>query len=114
MTWRLSANPDTVDQVSQLSLEYVTVGVSVMRDGVPYDPSQDVVQFAFTQPGVLPQTWVTGSWAVTGDPVYPHAAQCLIGPGGAVTLPPGTYTRWVKITDNPEVPVLQAGQVVVV
>jgi hypothetical protein len=34
-----------------------------------------------------------------------YIAQCLVGPDGGVTLATGTYTIWVKVTDNPQVPV---------
>ena len=32
-----------------------------------------------------------------------------MGPGGEVTLAAGIWRIWVRVTDNPEVPVLRAG-----
>jgi hypothetical protein len=98
-----------VIQQSSLSLQYVPVQITV-QVGVP---TGDTVQFAFTTGGADPQAgdWKTASWAtnITGLPNGVYIAQCLVGPGGAVQLAAGTYQIWVKITDNPEVPVLKGG-----
>jgi len=93
---------------STLSLQYVTAQITVQAG----NPTADTVQFAFTTAGADPQPsdWKTGSWAtVTGLPTGVYVAQCLVGPSGAVQLTAGTYQVWVKITDSPEIPVLQAG-----
>jgi hypothetical protein len=97
----------TVTQ-SVLSTQYVQVQVTV-RSPAAYDPTADTVQFAFTPltyPVTEPSGWATGSWATFPGPAY--WAQCLVGPGaGGTALSIGTYQGWVKITDNPEVPVMQ-------
>ena len=100
---------NTVTQ-SVLSTQYVQVQVTA-RSASGYDPTGDTVQFAFT-PLTYPQTqpgsgdWHAGSWATFPGPAY--WAQCLAGPAnGGISLAVGTYQVWVKITDNPEVPVLQ-------
>jgi len=114
--WNLAVNSASTDVLSSLSTEYVTVPMSVTKDGVPYNPTSDPVQFAFvTGTSTPPQTgsWVAGEWDTLPGPIYPYQAKCLIGPAGTITLAPGTYIRWVKVTDNPEVPVLQAGQVII-
>lgn len=83
--------------------EYISVPVSASG----LDISTDPVELAFMQ-DVEPTDadWVAADW-VAG------AARVLIGAAGVVLLP-GTYTVWVRITDNPEVPVLQAGELVIV
>lgn len=96
--------------LSTASLEYVRVPVAVTKSGAFYDPSVDVVQMAFTLLPTAPVTFYTGAWEVAGTSFF---ALCLVGPGGTVTLTPATYYVWVKITDNPEVPVLMAGTITV-
>ena len=76
--------------------------------------TSDAVQFAFMPTAVqVPQVsdWVAGSWDIdTTNVLYPYSAKCLVGPGGTITLGIGTYVVYVKITDNPEIPVLIGGQ----
>lgn len=100
--------------ISRLSTEYVIVPVSAIFNGAVHNPTGDVIQFAFTTGyGITPVTWVNGVW--DSNPVQStwYNAKCLVGPGGSVTLASGTYTVWVKITDNPEIPVRQAGTLVI-
>jgi len=77
--------------------------------GASYNPTADTVQMAFMpQPTQVPQPsdWQSALWAtVTSNIVYPYAAYCLVGPGGTITLGIGTYVVYVKITDNPEIPI---------
>lgn len=95
---------------SALSTQYVQVQV-VAKAPDGYDPTSDEVQLAFTRetyPQVQPggSDWVTGSWETFPGPAY--WAQALVGPAnGGTALTVGTYLVWVKITDSPEVPVLQ-------
>jgi len=91
------------------STEYVFVPVSAAGVNQPYNPTGDVVQFAFEPGAVAPGTWYTGTWFVPVANTY--YAACNIGPSGVVALTPGIYTIWVKITDNPEVPVRTPGQI---
>jgi hypothetical protein len=101
-----------VRSLSQASLEYVQATVTAAVAGAPYNPTSDVVKFAFLAPGTSPYgaTWCAASWASTESPTGTgdYTAQCLVGPGGAVQLAPGSYQVWVQITDSPEVPVLPA------
>lgn len=94
---------------SVLSTAYVQIPVTAYGTAGAYDPTGDAVQFAFTPltyPGGSPSTWITGSWATFPGPAY--WAQCLVGPGtGGTALSIGTWQLWLKITDSPEVPVLQ-------
>ena len=90
------------------SLQYVPVIVTAIGG----NPTTDVVAMAFTT-GADPQPgdWKTASWDTTtalGSNQY--LAQCLVGPGGTVQLAVGQYSIWVKVTDNPEIPILPAGQ----
>lgn len=96
--------------ISSLSTEYLQVPVQAQVNGLPFNPTSDVVQMAFVPIGSVnyPVTWFTGSWSTTAQGNY--LAQCLIGPAnGGVVLTPGTYKIWVKITDSPEVPVESSG-----
>ncbi len=90
------------------SLEYVSCAVSGKVAGELVDVSLDTVAFAFTQGSDDPSTFYAGSWEVdeTTTPTT-YTALCLVGPGGAVTLTAGNWSVWVKVTDNPEVPILQ-------
>ena len=99
--------------ISHLSLQYVGVPVKATKiDGTAYNPTADPVSMAFmpqaTQvPGV--SDWQAAIWATRSNNILePYAALCLVGPGGTITLGIGTYIIYVKITDNPEIPVMQA------
>jgi hypothetical protein len=98
--------------MSPASLQYVQASVNAAVNDVPYNPTADPVAFAFLAPGasVFGAQWWTGSWASTqsANGGTSYTAQCLVGPGGTVQLATGTYQVWVRITDNPEVPVLPA------
>jgi hypothetical protein len=94
-----------------LDTRYVVIPVTATgTNGQPISPTTDTVQFAFMPqqgPGPGSGDWHAGSWA-TGT-IGPYQAQCLVGPeNGGVVLPIGVYVIWVKITDSPEVPVIQA------
>ena len=92
---------------SVLSTQYIQIPVTV-EAASPYNPSNDLVQFAFpplTYPPTAPSVWYTGSWSTFPGPQY--RVQCLVGPvNGGVSLALGSYQIAVKITDDPEVPVL--------
>ena len=103
--------------MSRLSLQYILVPVNATKSGEPYNPTGDTVQFAFlTSFGSVPQNsdWVTGNWTTLQNYNYPYVAQCLVGPGGTTTLATATYVIWIQITDNPEIPVLIAGQLQII
>jgi hypothetical protein len=100
--------------ISSLSTVYVQVPVLATIDGVLYNPTADEVQMAFTANGANPVTWNTASWT-SGPGTGSYLAECLVGPGsGGVDLATGTWSLWVKITDNPEIPVINAGLLVIV
>jgi hypothetical protein len=97
---------------SVLSTQYVQALVRVTAPYAPYDPSRDRIWWAFTNarafPALMPGTgdWNPGSWDVWPGPLY--YAQVLVGPvNGGVVLSTGTWQSWLKISDLPEIPVLQ-------
>lgn len=98
---------------SALSREYVAVAITASAAGAPVNPTADVVEFAFTAVSVQPAStdWKAGSWDGTTprQPGNAYIAHCLVGPGGTVELPAGQYRMWVRVTDNPEVPVIPFG-----
>lgn len=104
---------DTIG-MSQLSTQYVFIPVQATRSGVAYNPTGDSVQMAFMpQATQSPQVsdWVAASWDTNQSSVInPYSVKCLVGPtGGVISLSLGTYYMYVKITDNPEIPVLLGG-----
>lgn len=96
---------------SVLSTQYIQIPITVEAPE-PYDPVNDAVAFAFpplTYPPTTPTTWYTGSWSTFPGPQY--RAQCLVGPSnGGVLLAVGSYSIVVKISDDPELPVLYASE----
>jgi hypothetical protein len=101
--------------ISSLSCQYVVVPVTAEDNGSIYNPTSDVVQLAFTVGyGVKPgdSDWLAGEWDDNPVQGIYYNAKVLIGPGANV-LAPGTYTSWIKITDNPQIPVKQCGTVII-
>lgn len=95
--------------LSSASTQDVFVPVTAGINGVAYDPTADPVSLAFLPNGVTPSIgdWHNATWQTLGGV---NNAVCLVGPAnGGVVLATGTWTTWVKISDDPEVPVLQAG-----
>jgi hypothetical protein len=96
--------------ISALSRQYVGIPVkAVTLTGSAYNPTADVVQMAFmptaTQQPQL-SDWQAAVWAsVPGNLIFPYAAFCLVGPGGTVNPGVGRYVVYLKVTDNPEIPV---------
>lgn len=99
--------------ISSLSLQYVGVPVtSETINGAARNPTADPVSMAFMpQATQVPQSgdWQAAIWGTnTSNVLQPYSAYCLVGPGGTIQLGIGTYVVYVKITDNPEVPVLRS------
>lgn len=92
---------------SVLDTEHLAFSVSLEVDGQPYNPTGDVVEFAFmpvspsTDPG--PGDWHAGSWDTVAPDTY--SALVLVGPNnGGVALDKGVeYYVWIQITDSPEI-----------
>ncbi|MFG2076966.1 hypothetical protein [Nonomuraea maritima] len=96
-----------VDPMSSLSLEYLSFFVDNAL-GV------EEVAVAFTNPGVEPteDQWTPASWGAVGN--GGAEARIQVGPGGAVTLPDGTYQGWVRVVRPDERPVLPSGLVPII
>lgn len=99
--------------MSQLATQYVLVPLTASQAGAAFNPTGEPVQFAFMPTATqVPQTsdWVAGSWdTLPNSLLYPYQAKCLVGPSGVITLGLGNYVIYLKITSNPEIPVLIAG-----
>lgn len=96
--------------ISALSRQQVGIPVKASTlTGSAYNPTVDVVQMAFMPTATqVPQSsdWQTAIWAaIPGNLLYPYAAYCLVGPGGTINPGIGTYVVYLKVTDNPEIPV---------
>lgn len=95
-----------------VSAEYVRVSVAASVNGTDIDPTGDAVQLAFTLQGALPGAgdWKTASWETDPTQLPPiHYARALVGPSGVVQLAPGLYDVFLKVIDNPELPVKKSG-----
>src|SRR3954463_92287 len=92
-----------------LSTEYIGVQVATNVNGAPFNPTVEVVQFAFMVSGPPANSdWQNGVWETDGPGIY--IAKFLLGPGtGGFPLPVGVYTIWIKIQGNPEIPVEPVG-----
>jgi hypothetical protein len=51
-----------------------------------------------------------GQWRADGWDGQKAVAQCLVGPGGTVTLDVGIFDVFVQWTEAPEVPLILTGQ----
>ena len=102
--------------ISHLSTEYVIIPVNATISGQSYNPTGDTVSFAFmSNPSASPTNtdWVAGSWDVSANSLYPYLAQCLIGPNGVITLGVSTFVIWLRVADNPETVIIQAGMLTI-
>lgn len=86
--------------------------VPVIVDDGQTDPTDDVVEMQFLSSGAPEEAdWIASDWlTVIEGGATVHKARCLVGttpePGDA-TLDRGTYRCWVRVTDNPEIPILR-------
>ena len=88
-------------KLSSQATEYVHTTITI--DGAT-PASSPPVDFAFLPTCATPDAttqWSPGEW-VAGS------ARILIGPAG-LPLAPATYSVWVRVVDDPEIPVLPAG-----
>jgi hypothetical protein len=101
-------------RISVQSTEYLRVPVSARSSGAWVNPTSDVVALALPYRGVVPVSgdWKAATWETdsTTTPAT-YYARLLVGPGGTA-YQAGTFDVFVKVTDNPEIPVLLAGEVV--
>jgi hypothetical protein len=100
-----------------LTLEYLRVPISAKEAGVAVNPTSDTVKMAFVPKGTKPVNgdWKVASWETDGSTIpATYLARCLVGPGGTVQLAAGTYVVWVQVTDAPEIPIRDAGELIIV
>lgn len=100
-------------QIPASSRQYVKVPITAEVSGSSYDPTGDQVDLAFVTVGAQPgdSDWVTGSWEIIAAIPY---ARVLIGPGGQKVLGGGFYDVYVRVTDDPERPVIGPRQIEIV
>ncbi len=104
---------------SAQSQEYVPVSVAAtdIATGNTVDPTIDPVSLAFLVSGDVVDantTFLTASWVTdAADPTAPvYIARVMAGPTGDYVPVAGTRIDvHVKVTDNPEAPVLRAGSI---
>lgn len=90
------------------STEYIRAAVTAYKNGQPYTPTADVVQFAFPASGLEPPSvWYDGSWESNTEP--PYYADCLVGPAGVYVTSSGNWDVFLKLQDSPEAPVRLIG-----
>lgn len=99
---------------SRLSTEYVLVPFGARASGAAVDPSTLPVAVAFTSPGAEPAEgdWASASWQPDGAGGWD--ACILAGPDGDADPVVGAHDVWLRVTSDPEIPVLLAlGRLVV-
>lgn len=97
------------------STEPIKVQVDKVLAGTLQDLSAKTVEMAFMQSGTAPSSgdWKAATWDIWTQPTR-YFAMCRVGPAGTVTLAAGRYAVWVRVTDSPDLPVKEAGALVVV
>jgi hypothetical protein len=96
--WEISM---PLERISRLSRQFVPFHVTSYVDGQPWDPSSAVAEAAFLPSSRAEPSsgdWKACSWDT--NLIGTHVAQCLVGPGGTVTLAAGTYFTWLRVTDS--------------
>lgn len=104
---------------SRASTQFWRVRVKGTSQGAAVDPTGDAVYIAIVALGVTPAAsdFKAATWSTEPDGYY---ALLLVGPGAGAAISfasaaAGTQVAvWVKVTDDPEVPVLLAGTVTLV
>lgn len=99
-------------RMSSASTELVRYIVRATIDGVMHDPTELPVAFAFSD-GTTPVSgdFAAGEWVTEGST---YIAQVLVGPVGGIDLGPGLWAPWIKVTDDPEVPVVRLTSLAIV
>lgn len=82
----------------------------------PEDPTGNTVSFAFVASGTAPSSFTAGTWDGTYSDGRATAVTPTVGftsSGATVELAAGTWVAYVKVTDDPEVPVRKCGYVII-
>ncbi|WP_440063801.1 hypothetical protein [Streptosporangium sp. OZ121] len=96
-----------MDPISSLSRPYLYIPVTGAS-------GSEAVEIAFVNVGAEPaeDDWLPAEWS--GITAKGAVARILIGPGGVVALPDGTYMAWVRVNGAVERPVLRSGAVPII
>jgi hypothetical protein len=94
-------------KLSRLSTEYVWQRVTASQSLAGAS-----AEIAFMDDGLPIETdWEAAEIVTEGAATW---VRILVGPGaGGLVLPAGTYTVWVRLTDNPEAFVRNVGSLVI-
>lgn len=84
--------------IPSVSREFLHVPVTGGSPSTPVELA--VIPAGQEEPG--PSDWRSALWDGA-------TARLLIGPGGTLELPDGTYRVWVRVTASPEIPVIRSG-----
>lgn len=103
--WMLGGGSPVLLSLPSITLEYVRIPVTASSQGLFVNPTTNTVQMAFIVGSSAPQSgdWKTATWDQTAQPTTTYVAQCLVGPGGTITLAVGQYQVWLKLIDLPEI-----------
>lgn len=85
-------------RIPSTSKEYLTVPITGLEGG-------ETAEIAVVAPTV--EEPASGDWKPAT--LVGSDAKILLGPGTALPLPNGVYRIWVRITSDPEIPVLRSG-----
>lgn len=103
--------------INPLSTEFIRVPVAATENGAAIDVSLQDVEMAVIPTATQPVSgdWKSAEWE-TDSSAAPstYHARMLVGPASSnITLTAGQiYDVFVRVTDNPEIPVRNAGAVV--
>jgi hypothetical protein len=105
-------------KIAQQSKQYIKCTVEGKDASGPVDPTVDPIAFAFVEPEGAPvsgTTWTNGTWETFEIEGFPdvYKARCLVGPGGAIELPIGSYDVFIKITHGLETVILKSDSLLV-
>lgn len=103
-------------RMSSQSVDFLTAWVDSTRGGAVegVSLSSQPVAIAFTAVGHDPDvttTWRSATWFGTAG--VARGAGILIGPGTSHVIAEGKYEVYVKVTDNPTIPVGHAGRLTI-
>lgn len=112
LKWRIDL---VTTRISSLTKETVRVNVSADAAGLIYNPTVATVELAAMPSGDNPgaSDWKAGVWNTTV--IGSYSAAIIIGPGQPLSLVPGEYYLWLRITDasSGETVVRQSGVLIV-
>ena len=94
-------------------VRYIYSDCTVTKAGAPYDPTTDVVKWAFVLVGqpLSSATWTTGSWETVNGVHSARINVAAVVGSADVVLPLGNYTAYYQVTDSPESPRIPLGSV---